>query len=65
MVIEIALAELEESLEQECDECGRLVGVDETAPSCGAHVIHIECADWFRCKWCAEEQTDYPDEVPC
>jgi hypothetical protein len=70
MVIEIALAELEESLEQDCDECGRLVDPEDTAPSCGAHVLHIECAPWFRCQQCAQEQwidanDDAQMEPPC
>jgi hypothetical protein len=62
---EAILAELEEGFEGPCDECGALVHPETAAPSCGAHELHIDCAAWFRCKWCREEQTDYPDEVPC
>jgi hypothetical protein len=56
MADELILAEYEESLEAECDECARLVGPEDAAPSCGAHRLHIECAAWFICRQCTLEQ---------
>ena len=30
-----------------CDECAEDVTDDDTAPSCGAHRLHIACGPWF------------------
>lgn len=53
-----------------CDECGHRVNPDLAAPSCGAHLLHVECAGWFRCRWCREVQVEADfygplGEVPC
>jgi hypothetical protein len=39
-----------------CDECNRAVDPEFAAPSCGAHLLHVECAHHFRCRWCSIEQ---------
>lgn len=44
-----------------CDECAEDVTEATQAPSCGAHLLHIDCAPWFSCRDC-----DYiRAEVPC
>lgn len=41
-----------------CNECCEPVAADDTAPSCGTHIIHIGCAAVFPCRECWLTQRD-------
>jgi hypothetical protein len=41
-----------------CDECNRPIDPNDSAPTCGAHLIHPECRAFFACRWCDEEWKD-------
>jgi len=43
-----------------CNECALPVTEDDAAPSCGAHVLHIQCAPWFGCRHCYEIRAEIP-----
>lgn len=45
-----------------CDECAEPVHDDDAAPSCGAHVLHLECRAWFTCRACDEEWQEATSE---
>lgn len=43
-----------------CNECGRPVPEGDAGPSCGAHLLHIECGPWFHCDHCYQIRAEVP-----